>query len=423
MKRKIVFLTALALMLCACGAAKEDVPAQTDATTTALAATAAQTTSPSPAAQTQALQGQIEQSYDDGEIDFSVKADFIAPWQAAYIELLEQICEEEAPFRRAGEFDYETMPDPSDSYGLHDIDKDGVPELIIKHGTCEADYYAEVFTYQKDGAASLGTFPFGHAALYSCPGENAMLFDWGHMGYHEAQKITIQNAEIAFLDVLLEEDLNDTDKDYTPANEIVPGAKYIDFNRTTLNLPDIVPLTLPIYTYGLVQGEGYPTGGPSQQAREAIAQVIMGEGELYGVSGDGFEGDTGKMTFQEYRQPGVAARYAKRPMTPTIFVWFDLNRDGREECVLRLQEEEEGEASANNLTVVLSLQDGVVYAYAFSFIDEMPLGEDGLFSHQSDLYPWGYRIFFYKNQCYKAYLEPDDFAGPVAWETYDASLF
>ena len=38
-----------------------------------------------------------------------------------------------------------------EGYFLTDITGDGIPELWVKYGTCEADYMLDVYTYTKSG--------------------------------------------------------------------------------------------------------------------------------------------------------------------------------------------------------------------------------------------------------------------------------
>ena len=61
-----------------------------------------------------------------------------APWQEAYAGFLTNLRSSE--YRHTlGEFGFPGDDMPSDSYSLYDVDKDGVPELFLKCGTCEAD--------------------------------------------------------------------------------------------------------------------------------------------------------------------------------------------------------------------------------------------------------------------------------------------
>lgn len=120
---------------------------------------------------------------------------------------------------------YETMAEKSDeyflcSYFLFDITGDGIPELWIKSGSCEADYKLSVYTYNngisvieegEDGDA-------GHSGFYK--GTNYILKVSGHMGYASWVKITYNSGKLKY-DVVFEEDINETVQDsYTEPKEM-----------------------------------------------------------------------------------------------------------------------------------------------------------------------------------------------------------
>ena len=128
-------------------------------------------------------------------------------------------------------------------YLLYDIDKDGVPELITKTGTCEADYLGTVYAFRDGKAVKTGEFGMGHAALYSDPGENGILLYWGHMGAAGCTRYSLKNGELTS-EVIFEETLdimNDPTAEYTPVEEFMPSAKPLSLYASDLRLP------LPIY--------------------------------------------------------------------------------------------------------------------------------------------------------------------------------
>ena len=65
-------------------------------------------------------------------------------WQQAYLDILKETV-----------IVWEPQVDDvavENSYFVYDFDKDGIPELVVKTGTCEADYALAVFSY-RDGQA------------------------------------------------------------------------------------------------------------------------------------------------------------------------------------------------------------------------------------------------------------------------------
>lgn len=68
-------------------------------------------------------------------------------------------------------------------YAFRDLDADGIPELILKYGTCEADYQIHIYRYDEDcELRDLGVFGGGHTSF--CYDENTgdFVIFWGHMG-------------------------------------------------------------------------------------------------------------------------------------------------------------------------------------------------------------------------------------------------
>lgn len=120
---------------------------------------------------------------------------------------------------------YETMAEESDEYGflcsyfLFDITGDGIPEMWIKSGSCEADYKLSVYTYDngisviqegEEGDA-------GHSAYYE--GDNYILRGFGHQGYGAWIKLTFNSGKINYYTVF-EEDLDESGKEgYTEPSE------------------------------------------------------------------------------------------------------------------------------------------------------------------------------------------------------------
>ena len=80
-------------------------------------------------------------------------------------------------------------------YMLHDMDNNGIPELIVKGGTCEAAYMLEIYSYN-NGIVSCGTTGAGHSSL-AVPNDRKGLFVcWQHMGYESRYLLTLQDYKI-----------------------------------------------------------------------------------------------------------------------------------------------------------------------------------------------------------------------------------
>lgn len=78
-------------------------------------------------------------------------------------------------------------------YLVYDIDQDGIPELIVQEGTCEADYIYAVYTYN-GVAQKVGSILGGHTVLYGDFDQSALISVMGHMGYQIVTQITMKNG-------------------------------------------------------------------------------------------------------------------------------------------------------------------------------------------------------------------------------------
>ena len=86
-------------------------------------------------------------------------------------------------------------------FGFRDIDADGIPELIFKRGTCEADYALNVFTLDSEGEIKdLGLIGGGHSSF--CYDENTgdFVLLWGHMGAGSLEYYAWKNGVLELVD-------------------------------------------------------------------------------------------------------------------------------------------------------------------------------------------------------------------------------
>lgn len=420
MKRSIALMAVpllLLMLLSGCAGEVEQAGASPDVSMPADSATAPETTPREPV------------------LDFSYDESACTPWQTAYLTLLRDIISRETPERIAEiegspEADYSMQL--SYSYCLYDVDKDQIPEIFIQFGCYKADFQTEVYTFQSGSAVFVGDFYSGHSSLHTWPGENAVVCYRAHMSYCEMDKISVVDGSLMFEEIYAD-DINEVPvRDYTQPDEIVPDAVDLPAYWTILNhelttpwmncgnyyplpSPDMfMPLTLPIYDY--CPATSARNMAASGDTKKAVAELLEGKRELYGVSGDGFGGDTGWLSFHDYCQPGAVAVLTDYPMRIVKSGWVDFNGDGREECILYLEEGPQAKFPAE-IYVVLSAQDGVVYAYSFNFMEDYDVFQDGVFYKEG--YENGRGISFFKNQCYVDY-KPHDIGTPaIVWTAYD----
>ena len=68
------------------------------------------------------------------------------------------------------------------SIALYDINKDGINEMFVKVGGCEANYIYFVFTYVNGKVDMLGSFSGGHSSLFEYTGNGVSLY-YVNQGY------------------------------------------------------------------------------------------------------------------------------------------------------------------------------------------------------------------------------------------------
>lgn len=357
------------------------------------------------------------------EPDFTDDESGLADCQRGYADFLRELCKEEAAVRNIDRPDYDPNEYPyeigmlSDAYYLYDIDKDGIPELLIRYGHSEAAYHTCVYGWADGGVSELGGFSSGHASLYTWPGENAVAFNWGHMGGHYVEKLSLMNGAL-IRETVFEEGMEDWAEEYTDMADIVPGSLYLREVRTTLGLTfgeeadseADTPLLLPIYDYGRERAEQELDPPRDEAALLAITAVLKDGAEFYGVSADGFGGDTGWTTLEQYLAPGGVDRYANTPQTVEGLAWVDMDRDGQRECVLLLRSEE----GWPDQYIVFSEQDGTVYAYCINYCEGHALGSDGVFHNAA--WPDTFAVSFWRDQCYKYTASYDETVPAAEWE-------
>ncbi|MDO4283615.1 MAG: hypothetical protein Q4D02_08280 [Clostridia bacterium] len=103
-------------------------------------------------------------------------------WRALYKEVLEEYKEE------------------ADSlYALADIDNDGIPELIVRTGSYEAEYMFHFYKCINHKAENIDDgIGAGHTALYLMNNENYIRAIYAHMGYETVSNISIEDNKIKY---------------------------------------------------------------------------------------------------------------------------------------------------------------------------------------------------------------------------------
>lgn len=119
----------------------------------------------------------------------------------------------------------ETMGSDYLIYAVYDLDGDGILELLVMEGTCEADFIWQVYTMSESGAKQVGAFGGSHSGLY-LDEEPGILCQHGQMGVEEIERITYDGEYLSSTLIL---DVQHPDgEDYTTPGTPVPTARIDD---------------------------------------------------------------------------------------------------------------------------------------------------------------------------------------------------
>ncbi len=276
---------------------------------------------------------------------------------------------------------------PSVGYFIYDIDNDSVPELFVRFGTCEADYFMKAYKCEGTTAKEVAYTFSGHTSYASMP-EMGMVSIWGHMGYYSIGKMTLTADGFKGEEVYSQE-LNageGADK-YTDVKTVVPGAKHL--TEVPLNLD------LPLWVY---ERNLYTSDGLTNDEAELKFETVMNQNkDVYAVSGDVFSETRGRVPFGTYLTKGYADKYYDVSIVDTSY--RDMNGDGQEECVIKAKEKEDG---SSYTIIILSIQNDTVYAYSFNLFGEPNYTGDGVFSTDESM-DISYKLIFYKDQAFLSY--------------------
>ena len=276
-------------------------------------------------------------------------------WQEAYRGVLDRIIAERDP-----RFSREVTQE--NSYLLYDVEKDGTPELIVKMGTCEADYTGVLYTFRDGAAEKVDEFGLGHSSLYSDPNENGIIVYYGHMAYAYGMRLALENGvlngEQIFEDDLYSRLQEEENAEYVPPESFVPGARYLDLYDAKSNLPLTHYEEMEQYRAGNFSGatEAY---WPNDYG-DFYSDLIRENGQVVALSADPYCNNPGQIGFLDLLKKDVAAPWMGGDLQILCAQEADLNGDGKPECVVDLAE------TADSYSIVrcyLAEQDGTVYAY------------------------------------------------------------
>lgn len=325
---------------------------------------------------------------------FSLEDYTTSPWQDAYIAKLQEMCD--ADIRQ------------EENYSVYDIDGNGMPELFIFTSTSEGDSKAKIFTYQDDEARQVGELHMGHTGMYSYPSENAILLWFAHMGAEEIKKIVFSDGVLGEPETIYAgKDIENGEYvGYSDIRETVPKAESISLYPVKISLPYVEPMVLPILEYEVGHTK---TGdvGYEEECQVAIEEVRMSRREMFNITSGGYSDSLGWLFLDDY----CIGLDTDKMLWPVSYILFDLNKDGQNECIVKIAE---GFADDDFSILILSYQDGIVYAYKPMYVGSPDLLSTGLF-YDSDYSDMAFEMFFNKNNFYRRSVKPENDYEILEW--------
>lgn len=389
MKKLVAFLTALTLLggLTACERNKtEVVPDPSPSVSVSPTPTPPPEPSPTPPTVDVAL------TYDPEELK---------PWQTAYIQLLEgELEQEKGGFAEVNEL-YLGHP----YYYLYDIDKDGLPELILMY---HGNWDSVVYTYDQGEVKAVegsDVLDLHRGGFCSWPGKNGVLYVdsqfWDiYCGLYYMENGQLKWKEVAAPEPKFHEDGHIEAEEYPTLQDLYPDSRRLNDYCALVTAPERGINFLPILNYDPPKSDHLSTE-QAEREEQRVKDMIDGDGWFYYMP-DYYERDNvGWVTLEEYCK--------KESTTVSDAKWCDLNGDGVQDATLRF---------SNGDGLILSAQDGVVYGYALEYaLDSYAWTSKGRFvaTDPADRVWGGYWVDFAKNQFYATYAQQENIFPREFW--------
>ncbi len=249
------------------------------------------------------------------------------------------------------------------NYILYDIEDDGIPEMFVKIGTCEADFEYRIFKISEDktGARLVATIPAEQASVCGIESAGSFLLWAGHQGLESIYKYTLKgdllgSEELFFDEVneyheltpLITYELDDPSGLYWVANAEESNQQALDeftgdkqaegsYTVTSLELS-----TVPIST-------GYPAYD------EKIAEyknAIVSIHKMYSGSRNYFDETAWDHASIDAHSIGRAVEYSGGRF---MYSLYDIDENGTPELIFSLDDYQK------TLIDIYALKDNVAY--------------------------------------------------------------
>ena len=329
--------------------------------------------------------------YADAEILTDEIFDYYATegWQGAYKKVL-------AGF--VNPLTEEVGMEPMNEYAVYDIDKNGIPELLIKSGTCEADYKTFFYSYDGNEAKSAGEEWSGHTSYYTYPAGNGIVQYNAHMGYAGAYRYSLGNDGIVYENEELFVDNLDERAGGYGIEYILVSAAVDDAKLIGLYATDCM---LGLLEYDSALKTCSREALSHDDMKSMVTDILDCSTDFYGAKeSEAWSSDTifylGKMNMADMYKVGGLFRYSDSEAYLLDSYYADFNEDGQEECLTVFSENQN-----NNLAfIIFSYQNERMYGYIFDSIYDDGVDVVGNKIYTSGEYGrYEYTMKFYLDQC------------------------
>lgn len=306
---------------------------------------------------------------DPQNVRYVYSSELSEDWKRCYIEKVSEefsnkniVASSEAPY----------------SYTIDDMDKDGIPELFIKYGDCEAAYHFILYRYNNGNVEQVESGGFGHSSLYSIPGKGFLTY-WAHMGGYSITKANYDGGSVTY------EELNAGGEEYQypDAEDYEPGAVALTFYSLDNDFP-IISYNVNIST---------KSDKSNDEARQILEDTYNNDGSVM-------------MTFcdwdsvTEYENQKISSIcscgvFSGYNCSFGDTLWGDLNGDGQDEYIIIINSD-----GKPYFSLVLSYQNDYVYAYCtYTSGDSIEIKDGKIVSYNSSYWS-DYKFTFFKNKMY-----------------------
>ena len=317
------------------------------------------------------------------------------------------------------------------TYTLYDIDKNGVPELILHFGRSTAEAEGNLYSFRDGEAVLLKQFAFGGNYLSTYPNRNGMIIRHARMGGQNVKLWTLEEERIMESEPLFSEEVKANL--YTPIGKIVDGA--VDLTEFPLDT------LAPLVQYEEWEKEINPKSSRSASDSQAgtrfpennpnfFQDVIDGNKPVIPIAvsreydlmwnkpaavnttfTDAEKAMAESASNYEYLKPGDSIDFRNRSVKYT-----DINGDGQLEAICSFSKQLD-EYWVLQQTIILSEQKGTVFAYELMDIEVISTDSDGiLYYYKNDwvvdaTYEYAFKLFYNRGSCYLVYIPVENYSG------------